>query len=480
LLDNLYYAGHWGKSVAFSKTIPLFGGLRGWIIKLTSLVGTARIEEMMSRLSLFPLTAEVSSQGHLIIGGCDTVELAAEFGTPLYVFDERSLRSKCTEFKAEFGQRYADTTVLYACKAFINKALLFLLMEEGLGLDVVSAGELGIAQSVGFPLDKVYFHGNNKSADELRLALNWRIGRIVVDNFHELTMLGEMAKEEGDTPDILLRLTPGIEPHTHKYIATGVIDSKFGFPLLNWDEAVAQAMSAPNLNLVGLHFHIGSLIFEAEPYQKSIEVVLNFAAEMKSKYGFELKELNIGGGFAIQYVLDSPPPPISVYAEVIASKIISECRELKLALPRLVIEPGRSIVGQAGVALYRVGVVKDIPDVRCYVSVDGGMADNIRPALYGSNYEAVMANKVSEKEASKVTIAGRFCESGDILIKDIDLPPVSAGDIIAIPSCGAYCLPMASNYNAALRPAIVLVKEGKARLIRRRETLEDLTRCDLT
>ena len=447
---------------------------------MTSLVGTDRIKQMVSRLSLFPLTAEVNNQGHLMIGGYDTVELAAEFGTPLYVFDEYSLRSKCAEFKAEFGQRYADTVVVYACKAFINKALLLLLMEEGLGLDVVSAGELGIAQSVGFPLDKVYFHGNNKSAEEIRLALDWHIGRIVVDNFHELTMLDEMARELGYTPDVLLRLTPGIEPHTHKYIATGIIDSKFGFPLFNWGEAVAQAMSAPNLNLVGLHFHIGSLIFEAEPYQKSIEVVLNFAAEMKPKYGFELKELNIGGGFAIQYVLDSPPPPISVYAEVIASRIISECRELKLTLPRLIIEPGRSIVGQAGVALYGVGVVKDIPGVRHYVSVDGGMADNIRPALYGSNYEAVIANKVSEKEASKVTIAGKFCESGDILIKDMNLPPVSAGDVIAIPSCGAYCLPMASNYNAALRPAIVLVKEGKARLIRRRETLEDLTRCDLT
>ncbi len=434
---------------------------------------------MVSRLSLFPLTVEVSNQGHLVIGGCDTVGLAAEFGTPLYVFDEHSLRSKCTEFKAEFGQRYADTTVIYACKAFINKALLRLLMEEGLGLDVVSAGELGIAQSVGFPLDKVYFHGNNKSAEEIGLALNWQIGRLVVDNFNELKMLNGIAGEKGYTPDILLRLTPGIDPHTHKYVATGVIDSKFGFPLFHWDEAVAQAVSAPNLNLVGLHFHIGSLIFEAEPYQKSIEVVLNFAAEMKPKYGFELKELNIGGGFAIQYVLDSPAPPISVYAEVIISKIIGKCRELKLALPQLTVEPGRSIMGQAGVALYRVGVVKDIPDIRCYVSVDGGMADNIRPALYGSNYEAVVANKMSEKEAIRVTIAGRFCESGDILVRDVSLPSLSAGDIIAIPSCGAYCLPMASNYNLVPRPAIVLVKGGKARLIRRRETLEDLTRCDL-
>jgi len=434
---------------------------------------------MVNRLSLFPLTAEVSSQGHLIIGGCDTVELAAEFGTPLYLFDEFSLRSKCAEFKTEFGQRYADTTVIYACKAFINGALALILNEEGLGLDVVSAGELGIAQSAGFPSDRVYFHGNNKSAEEIRLALEWHIGRIVVDNFHELEMLREMAKEPGYIPDILLRLSPGVDPHTHKFITTGVVDSKFGFPLAGGEEAVAQAMSAPNLNLVGLHFHIGSLIFEVEPYQESIEFILNFAAEMKRKYGFELKELNIGGGFAIQYVLDSPAPPIAVYAETIASKIISKCQELHLTLPRLIIEPGRSIVGRAGVALYKAGVVKDIPGVRCYVSVDGGMADNIRPALYGAKHEAVIANKMSEEEIRKVTIAGKFCESGDILVTDINLPPVSAGDIIAIPDSGAYCLSMASNYNASLKPAVVLIKEGKARLIRRRQTLEDLTRCDL-
>ena len=433
----------------------------------------------IARLCLFPLTAEVSNQGHLIIGGCDSVELAAEFGTPLYVFDEYSLRSKCTEFKVEFGQRYGDTKVIYACKAFINGALALILNEEGLGLDVVSAGELGIAQSASFPLDRVYFHGNNKSAEEIRLALNWHISRIVVDNFHELTMLGEMAKEQDYIPNILLRLSPGVEPHTHNYITTGVVDSKFGFPLFSGEEAVATAMSAPKLNLVGLHFHIGSLIFEAEPYLESIELILNFAAEMKRKYGFELKELNVGGGFAIQYTLDSPAPSIAVYAEAIASKIISKCRELELALPRLIVEPGRAIVGQAGVALYKVGVVKDIPGVRCYVSVDGGIADNIRPALYGAKYEAIIANKVAEKETREVTIAGKFCESGDILVKDISLPPVSAGDIIAIPDSGAYCLPQASNYNASLKPAIVLVKKGEACLIRRRETFDDLIRCDL-
>ncbi len=434
---------------------------------------------MVNRLSLFPLTAEVSKQGHLIIGGGDTVELAANFGTPLYLFDEFTLRSKCREFKAEFGQRYADTTVIYACKAFINRALALILNQEGLGLDVVSAGELGIAQSVGFPSESVYFHGNNKSAEELKLALEWHIGRIVVDNFHELKMLGEMAKEQGYVPDILLRLSPGVDPHTHRYIATGVVDSKFGFPMASGEEAVAQAMSAPDLNLIGLHFHLGSLIFEIEPYEKAIELTLDFAAEMKQKYGFELKELNIGGGFAIQYVLDSPAPPIAVFAEAIAAKITNKCQELQLALPQLIVEPGRAIVGQAGVALYKVGTIKDIPSVRRYISVDGGMADNIRPALYGAKYEAVVANKMLEGETGKVTIAGKFCESGDILVRDINLPPVSTDDIIAIPDSGAYCLPQASNYNASFKPAVVLVKDGEAHLVRRRETLEDLTRCDL-
>jgi len=413
-----------------------------------------------------------------VIGGCDTTELAEEFGTPLYVFDEFSLRNKCAELRAEFGQRYADTIVIYAGKAFINKGLALILKEEGLGLDVASAGELSIAHSVAFPLDRVYFHGNNKSAEELKLALEWKVGRIVVDNFYELAMLGEIAKKLGYVPDVLLRLTPGVDPHTHKYITTGVVDSKFGFSLSTWDEAVSQAMSAPNLNLVGLHFHLGSLIFEVEPYQEAIGTVLNFAATMKQKYGFALRELNIGGGFAVQYTLDSPAPTISVYAEKIVSTVVNKCQELKLALPRLIIEPGRVIVGQAGVALYRVGAVKDIPDVRCYVLVDGGLADNIRPALYSAKYEAVVANKVLAKDTGKVTIAGKFCESGDILIRDINLPPVAAGDVLAVADCGAYCLSMASNYNASLKSAVVLVKEGKVRLIRRRETQEDLSRCD--
>ncbi len=434
---------------------------------------------MRDRLTLFPLTAEVNEQGHLVIGGCDSLELAAEFGTPLYVFDEFSLRSKCAEFKAEFGKRYPDTKVIYAAKAFISTSLAKLFNEEGLGLEVVSAGELHIARAAGFPLDRVYQHGNNKSAEELKLALEWQVGRIVVDNFGELKMLDKIAGAQGLKPDILLRLSPGVDPHTHKYIATGVIDSKFGFPMKSGKEALAQAIRAPNLNPIGLHFHIGSLIHEVDPYQQAIERVLQFAREMKVEPGLELKELNIGGGFAIQYTRDATAPPVSVYAEAVAARIKDRCRELELKLPQLIVEPGRAIVGQAGVALYTVGAIKDIPGIRRYVSVDGGMSDNIRPALYGAKYEAVVANKMAEKEAGEVTITGKFCESGDILIRDIRLPDLVTGDIVAIPSCGAYCLPLASNYNASLKPAVVMVRAGKAHLMRRRETFADLTRCDL-
>ena len=431
------------------------------------------------RLSLFPLTAEVNRQGHLVIGGCDCLDLVREFGTPLYVFDEDTLRSKCAGFKKEFGSRYADTVILYAAKAFMNRALVNMFKEEGLGLDVVSKGEMYIAHSVDFPMVKVYFHGNNKSTEELNQALEWKVGKIVVDNFHELEMLSALAREKGVKQDILLRLTPGVDPHTHKFISTGITDSKFGFPLVTAEDAISRAMRAANLNLVGLHFHLGSQIFEAEPYVEAIGVVLDLAAKMKSKVGFVLKELDIGGGIGVQYTLDNPAPPVSHYAEKIVAKLTGKIKELKLAPPQLVIEPGRAMVCQAGVALYTVGAVKDIPGVRHYVSVDGGMGDNIRPAIYGAKYEALLANRATAKDEKKVTIAGKFCESGDILIRDIVLPEMSTGDILAIPDSGAYCLAMASNYNASLRPTVVLVQKGKPYLIRRRETLEDIVHCDV-
>lgn len=438
-------------------------------------------QESSAPLSLFPQAADVNDKGHLIIGGCDAVSLATQHGTPLYVLDEATIRDRCKEYRREFSQRYPDSLVIYACKAFINPALALLLQEEGIGLDVVSAGEISVARSVAFPADRVYFHGNNKSRDELSFALDWRVGRIVVDNFRELGLLADLTKQNGRIQDVLLRVSPGIDPHTHHYVATGVLDSKFGFPLATGqaEEALGKAMATPGLNVVGLHFHLGSSIFETEPYAQAIDLVLRFAVHMKDKYGLRLAELNVGGGFGAQYQFDSPPPPTAEYAEVIISSILRLCHQLALNPPRLIVEPGRAIVARAGVALYTVGATKDIPGIRRYVFVDGGMGDNIRPALYGSIYEAAVANKMNHTGTEEVTIAGKFCESGDILIKGILLPRLEQGDIIALPASGAYSLPMASNYNAFLRPAVVMVADGRSRLVRRRETYEDLSRCDL-
>jgi len=432
-------------------------------------------------LALFPLTAEVNKQGHLCIGGCDVVDLAEEFGTPLYLFDESTLRHKCREFKDEFGKYCPDTLVIYASKAFLNRALALIFKEEGLGLDVVSGGELSIAHSVDFPLDKVYFHGNNKTPEELNLALDWGVGRIVVDNFYELKLLNKLAGDRGTSQDILLRLTPGVDPHTHQHTTTGTIESKFGFPVATGqaEEAVNQVLSAANLNLRGLHFHLGSPVPEVQPYELAIELILRFAREMSRKFDFDLSEFDIGGGFAIPYTLDSEVPTITGYARAVTGKVNSLISELGLTQPRLIVEPGRAIVGQAGVALYKVGAIKEIPGIKKYVCVDGGMSDNIRPALYGAKYEALVANKALKAEREVVTIAGKLCESGDILVKDINLAPVHSGDIIAIPVCGAYSIPMSSNYNAVPRPAIVMVKEGRGRLVRRRETYEDMMSLDL-
>ena len=434
----------------------------------------------LPQLSLFPTTAQVKDN-HLFIGGCDTTELAAQHGTPLYIFDEVTLRQQCASFRQEFGQRHPDCLVIYASKAFLNRALASILHAEGLGLDVVSAGEMAIARSVNFPPSRVYFHGNNKTAQELQMALEWGIGRVVVDNFYELTLLQKLAQKTGQRQDILLRLCPGVDPHTHRFTTTGVADSKFGFSLPDGqaEKAVAQALAPSQLNLVGLHCHLGSPIFETEPYEQAIALLLEFAAGMKQRHGFTMKELSPGGGFAIQYLVEHPAPPIADYAQAIVNALHQGCQRLGLELPRLVIEPGRSIVGRAGVALYRTGASKEIPGVRKYVSLDGGMADNIRPALYEAKYEAVLANRVSGENREVVSLAGKYCESGDVLIKDIELPRLSPGDLIAVPASGAYCLAMASNYNCALKPAIILVREGKARLIRRRESFEDLMKNDV-
>ena len=435
----------------------------------------------ITKLALFPLTAEVNNQSHLCIGGCDAVDLARKFGTPLYLFDEYTIRHKCHEFKSEFTKRYPDTLVIYASKAFLNKALALIFKEEGLGLDVVSGGELSIAHSVNFPLAKVYFHGNNKTLEELELALNWGIGRVVVDNFYELELLSGLAKEKGISQDILLRLTPGVDPHTHEYTTTGTLDSKFGFPLATGqaEEAAKRALSASNLNLLGFHFHLGSPIFETKPYELAIEFILRFAHEIKEKFAFQLSEFSSGGGFAVQYTLASKVPAIADYAQVITDKLNSLTSLLELGHPRFIIEPGRAIVGQAGVALYKVGAIKEIPGIRKYVCIDGGMSDNIRPALYGAKYEALVANKALERETNLVTIVGKLCESGDILVRDTNLASVSPGDTIAIPVCGAYSIPMWSNYNVLPKPAIVIVNQGEARLIRRRESYQDLMSLDI-
>jgi len=432
-------------------------------------------------LALFPLTAEVNNRGHLLIGGYDVVDLAKEFGTPLYLFDESTLRHKCRELKDEFCKYHPDTLVIYASKAFLNRALALIFREEGLGLDVVSGGELSIAHSVDFPLEKVYFHGNNKTPEELNLALDLGVGRIVVDNFYELELLNRLVGEKGISQNILLRLTPGVDPHTHQYTTTGTIESKFGFPLATGqaEEAVNRALSASNLNLLGFHFHLGSPVPEIQPYELAIELVLRFAWEMGQKFGFKLSEFNIGGGFAVPYTLDAKVPTIADYATALTGKLNSLISELGLSYPRLIVEPGRAIVGQAGVALYEVGAMKEIPGIKKYVCVNGGISDNIRPALYGARYEALVANKALEAKSEVVTIAGKLCESGDILVGDASLAVVQPGDIIAIPVCGAYSLPMSSNYNAMPRPAMVMVNEGRARLIRRRETYQDLMSLDL-
>ena len=433
-----------------------------------------------ANISLFPTTAEVNAAGRLVLGGCDTVELAAEFGTPLYVFDEETLRTMCREFVGEFTSRYADTTVAYASKAFVNPALARLVHEEGLGLDVVSGGELAVARAAGVDMGAVYFHGNNKTPEELEYALYVGCGRIVVDSFYELSLLDDLAARRGVTQGIMLRLSPSVDPHTHVHTTTGILDSKFGFSIETGDSstAIRQALRASHLDLVGLHFHLGSPIFELEPYAIAIDTVLTYLAPFRDE-GLDMREFSPGGGFAIGYVRDQLPPSVADYAEVITSAFRRRCADLGLGAPRLIVEPGRSIVGRAGVALYTVGAIKDIPTVRRYVSVDGGMGDNIRPALYGSDYEAVAASRMTDPGLEPVTLAGKYCESGDVLVRDVPMPALEPGDLIAIPSSGAYAPSMASNYNLNARPAIVIVNEGEARLIRRRESYDDMMAMDV-
>lgn len=430
--------------------------------------------------AVFPMTAEVGASARLTLGGVDVLDLLSEYGSPLYVFDEWTMRSMCREFVSEFESRYARTKILYASKAFANPSIARLVTEEGLGMDVVSAGEIAVAKAGGADPANLYFHGNNKTPDEVSYALDEGVGRFVVDSFYELELLDDEARRRGANQEILLRLSPSVDPHTHVMTTTGILDSKFGFSIESGDaaEAIRRALTAPNLDLIGVHFHLGSPIFELEPYSIAVDAILTYLEPFKQD-GLELREFSPGGGFAIGYLRDRLPPPVGSYADVITSAMKARCADLGFGEPTLVIEPGRSIVGRAGVALYTVGAIKDIPTVRKYVSLDGGMGDNIRPALYDAAYEAVVANRMDEEPVEVVTLAGKYCESGDILVRDVKLPPVEPGDIVAVPSSGAYAPSMASVYNMNPRPAMVMVGGGQAKLIRRRETFADLMSLDV-
>jgi len=429
-------------------------------------------------LSLFPQGSSIDSDGHLVVGGCDTVSLAARYGTPLYILDENHILSMCREFKKEFARHYKDIKVAYASKACLNQSVARIIASEDLELDVVSGGELAIALAANFPADKIYFHGNNKTEEELEYALANKIGHIVADNASELEMINRAVKRSGHHPDVFLRVNPEVQVHTHHHITTGQPGSKFGIYMDQAPDAIRLAKKL-GINLVGLHCHLGSQIQEIRPYTDSLEVMLKFSKETLDEEGFNLKEISIGGGFGVNYTLKDKALPIASYASAIAGSLISLCEQLGLPVPGLIIEPGRAIVGNAGVTLYSVGMQKQAKGYEKYVSIDGGMADNIRPALYDAVYEVVAAGKMLDNCTEKVTIAGRYCESGDILAQDVMLPPVNSGDVLAVPVTGAYCLPMGSNYNGALKPAVVMTSNGESRLVRRREKYVDLIALDV-
>ncbi|WOC31014.1 MULTISPECIES: diaminopimelate decarboxylase [Caproicibacterium] len=425
---------------------------------------------------------QVNKTGHLTIGGVDTVELAEEFGTPLYVMDESKIRQVCQMYKRSIDKCYGGNGLpLFASKAFCCKEICRIMKEEGMGLDVVSGGELYTAMQAEFPAALIQFHGNNKTQEEISYALTCGVGHFVVDNLTELRLLNQTAGKMQRKANILLRIKPGIDAHTHQFIRTGQIDSKFGFALETGEamEAVKAAVQAENLLLTGVHCHIGSQIFEVQPFVLAAKVMLGFMRDVKAETGLELQELNLGGGFGIKYVETDQPVPYDQYMEQVSEAVHTCCREYELTPPKIYMEPGRSIVGEAGLTLYKVGAVKTIPDIRTYVSVDGGMTDNPRYILYQSAYEAVVANKVDQPADFEVTIAGRCCESGDLIQEDARIQQCTPGDILAVLSTGAYNYSMASNYNRVPRPAVVFVRDGKARLAVRRETYADLVHNDI-
>ncbi|WP_032122289.1 diaminopimelate decarboxylase [Clostridium amazonitimonense] len=418
---------------------------------------------------------------NLSIGGVDTTTLVEKFGTPLYVIDEALVRDNCRRYFNSFKVKERDNRVAYAGKAFLTIAMCQIIKEEGLNLDVVSGGELYTAFKSGFPMERIYFHGNNKTFEEINMALGFGIGRVVVDNIQELEIINKISLSLGRAQDILLRVTPGIEAHTHEYIKTGQIDSKFGFSVLNGNliEIMDIIKEMKGINFRGLHCHIGSQIFEPEAYEATIDVMTEMIRDLKKIKGISVKELNLGGGFGIYYKEGDEPKEIEEFSNIIINRMDERCRNLDIELPRLIIEPGRSIVGNAGTTLYTVGSIKDIPNVRKYVSVDGGMTDNIRPSLYNAEYECVLANKVTGSLDEQVTISGKCCESGDVLLSDVKIPIATQGDVLAVLSTGAYCYAMSSNYNKIPKAPVVLVKGGRSTLICKRETYEDIIKNEL-
>jgi diaminopimelate decarboxylase len=418
---------------------------------------------------------------HLQFDGCDTVALARDYGTPLYVVSERMIRERLREIRSSFLDRYPGTGALYASKALQTLDICRIVASEGIGLDVVSGGELYAAAKAGFPMQDVWFHGNSKTDDEIRMAVEYGVGRVVVDNLHELEFLDKTALAAGKRMKILFRITPGVDSHTHDYISTGKLDSKFGIPLdpSVRDQYIGAALSMKGVELLGFHFHIGSQLLSNESHRKAVGIVARLMTEVRDAYGFETRELNLGGGYGVHYQGDEVTHTLSYFVDAMMDDLKAACGASKLALPRVVIEPGRWIVGEAGITLYTVSSKKAIPGIKTYIGIDGGLPDNPRPMLYGAVYEASIADRHDDPRTEEVTVAGKCCESGDILIRDIELQTPVPGDTLAVLTTGAYNHSMASNYNRLPRPAMVLTDAGKHRLSVRRESFEDLVAREL-
>lgn len=426
-------------------------------------------------------TQTVTSEGHLAIGGVDTVELAKEYGTPVFIYDIALFRERARGFVETFKKENVKAQVAYASKAFSAVAIYQVAQQEGLSVDVVSGGELFTALKAGFPTEKIHFHGNNKSVEELTYALDAKIGCIVIDNFYEIELLKQLTRERQQKMAVLIRVTPGVEAHTHDFITTGQADSKFGFDLSNGqaDEAFKALYKDEYLQLKGMHCHIGSQIFETEAFSLAAKKVVDKMAEWKQQYAFEATVLNLGGGFGIRYTAEDAPLEPAVYVDDMIKAVKKEAEAFGIELPEIWIEPGRSLVGDAGTTLYTVGSHKTVPDVREYIAVDGGMSDNIRPALYEAKYEGAIANNMNAALTTNYTVAGKLCESGDKIIEDIKLPEVQTGDILATFCTGAYGYSMASNYNRVGRPAVVFVENGNHQLAVKRESYEDMAQLDM-